>query len=42
MDIMQKHDVKPIEEVPAQPMSEPQSDADGDSIKEVICEAIGA
>ena len=41
MDIMQKHDVKPPEEIPAQPLSEPQSGASGDTMKEVLQEALG-
>ena len=42
MDIMQKHDVKPLEEIPAQPVSEPQDSAMNDTtIKEILKETIG-
>lgn len=41
MDIMQKHDVKPLEEIPTQPVSESQSDAGGDTVKNVLKEMIG-
>ena len=41
MDIMQKHDVKPQEEIPAQPVSEPQPDAEGDTVKNVLRETLG-
>ena len=41
LDILQKHDVKPEEELPAQPINEPQDRATGGTVKDVIADMIG-